>query len=456
MNKLTLTAIALGCTLTAMAEGYQVNTLSAKQEGMGGVGVAMKLGAESQLFNPGALAFSDKTLELSGAVTVISAHATATHQGIEYKTDNDLSTPLNVAASFKILDNFYGGLMLYTPYGSGINWGTHWAGAALNQQVTIRQFTLQPTLSYRVLPNLSVGAGLMVAWGDVNLDKGLITGSSMNSLLKVLMPQQYDQVKYPDYSTPASVNLNGKSKIAVGYNLGVQWDVTSRWTVGLSYRSKVKMTVEKGDARVSYTGVAEQLLSPVLDNLNSTNFRASLPCPYVLTAGVSYKPVDNVIVEFDAQLNGWKTYKQLSIEFDGLSEFNQHIAKNYHNALTYHVGTQWGVTKRLDLRAGVMLDTSPCDKDLYNPETPAQTRISPSVGFSFRPIDNLSVDFAFTYVQGLGMDNATGHYEDFAYKIAASQNPALPGMLGLTPEKAFTADYRVHAFIPAIGLTYSF
>lgn len=456
MNRLTLSAVAVCCSLAAMAEGYQVNTLSARQEGMGGVGVAMKLGAESQLFNPGALAFSDKTFELSGALTLISAHASATHDGVKYRTDNDLSTPLNIAASFKIADGLQAGLMLYTPYGSGINWGTHWAGAALNQQVTIRQFTLQPTVSYRLLPNLSVGAGLMIAWGSVNLDKGLIMGSSMNSLLKVLMPQQYESVKYPDMSAPASVNLKGNSGIAVGYNIGAQWDITPRWTVGASFRSKVKMTVEKGTAAVSYTGVAEQLLSPVLDNLNSTNFKASLPCPYVFTAGVSYKPADNVIVEFDAQLNGWKTYKELSIEFVNLSEFDQHIAKNYHNAMTYHAGVQWGATKRLDLRAGLAVDTSPCDKLLYNPETPAQTRISPSVGLSFRPISNLSVDFAFTYVQGTGMKDAVGHYEDFAYKIAASTNPALPGMLGLTPVREFKADYGVHAFIPGIGLSYSF
>lgn len=456
-----MAAVALALPLTAIAEGYQVNTLSAKQEGMGGVGVAMRLGAESQLYNPGALAFSDHTFQISGALTVISAHATATHDGVEYKTDNDLSTPLNAAASFKISDRLYGGVMLYTPYGSGINWGTHWAGACLNQQVTIRQFTFQPTLSYRLLPNLSVGAGLMVAWGEVNLDKGLINGGSMNRLLAALMPQNYDQVKYPEASTPASVNLNGKSKIAFGYNVGAQWDINSQWTVGASYRSKVKMTVEKGDARVSYTGVAEQMLSPVLDNLNSTNFKASLPCPYVFTAGVAYKPTDRWTVEFDAQLNGWKTYKTLSIEFDNLADFDQHIAKNYHNSMTYHLGTQWATTDRLDLRAGLMIDTSPCDKDLYNPETPAQTRISPSVGFSFRPIRNLSVDFAFTYLQGTGMDGAVGHYDDFVYKIALQQGmaqgmPQLPEMLGLTPTKEFKADYKVHAFIPAIGVAYSF
>ncbi len=71
------------------------------------------------------------------------------------------------------------------------------------------------------------------------------------------------------------------------------------------------MTVEKGDAAVSYSGAAESMLSPVLDNLNHTNFKASLPAPYVLTAGVSYKPLDNLILAFDLQLNGWGTYKYL-------------------------------------------------------------------------------------------------------------------------------------------------
>ena len=61
MKKLSTALVAATATLAMMAEGYQVNTFSAKQEGMGHVGVAMKLGAESQIFNPGALSFMNKT-----------------------------------------------------------------------------------------------------------------------------------------------------------------------------------------------------------------------------------------------------------------------------------------------------------------------------------------------------------------------------------------------------------
>lgn len=445
MKKLT-TILALAIAVSAHAEGYQVNTFSAKQEGMGHVGVAMELGAESMIFNPGAMAMSTKTLEISGGVAAIFPYATATHNGVKYYTDNKVSTPLNVSAMFRVYDNLYAGLTFYTPYGSGINWGENWPGAVLNQSVDIKMFTLQPTVSWRVLPNLSVGAGLMIGWGNVDLNKGLVAPGSLNALMGAM---QLPETMMFNGVTPASVNLTGSATPAVGVNVGALWRIDSRWNVGASFRSKMTMTVKKGTATASYANeVARNLLQSTLDILNSTNFRASLPCPYVLSAGVAYKPIPELTIAFDAQLNGWGTYKSLDIAFENLEAFDQHLTKNYHNAMTYHLGAQYALTQRFDLRAGLMIDTSPCDKEHYNPETPAQTRIEPSVGFSFRPIRQLSVDVAFMYVHGGGVKNARGEYEDFIAKSYPQ--------LGLPATAEFTADYNLHAFIPAIGLSYSF
>ena len=57
----------------AKAEGYQVNTLSARQLGMAHTGVAMKLGAESMIFNPAGLAFSKRTFDITGAFTAVAS-----------------------------------------------------------------------------------------------------------------------------------------------------------------------------------------------------------------------------------------------------------------------------------------------------------------------------------------------------------------------------------------------
>lgn len=421
----------LGIASAAMAEGYQVNTFSAKQEGMGHVGVGMKLGSESVIFNPGALTFMDKTMEISGAVSAISSHVDCYYNGSTYETSNKVSTPMNISAAWRIYDNFFAGVSFYTPYGSSINWGRNWPGAALNQSVDLKIFTVQPTLSWRIIPKLSVGAGLMITWGNVDLNKGLVSGSSFGTMLGLLGAGSWNE-----NVSPASANLTGSSELALGVNVGAMYDINKQWTVGASFRSKMKMHVKAGDVTVEYANeTAQALLETNLQNLNYTNFDASMPCPYVLTAGVSYKPIEKLILAFDLQLNGWKAYDYLDITFAEQEAFNQHLKKDYKNTLTYHLGAQYAVTPRCDLRCGLMIDTSPCNKDYYNPETPGTTRIEPSVGLSFSPLKGLSVDLAFMYVYGTKAKNCTGEYDDFIAKTLNSMvgTQILPPPLAPSP-----------------------
>jgi long-chain fatty acid transport protein len=285
----------------------------------------------------------------------------------------------------------------------------------------------------------------MLTWGSVDLDKALVSGSSMDLMLK------YQGVDYSFGETaPASVNLNGTTKVAFGVNVGAMYDITKQVTVGASFRSKMGMKVESGDAHVRYANaIAQQALQSTLDLINDANFSAEMPCPYVFNVGISYKPIEKLTLAFDAQLTGWSTYKSLDIDFigDKLDAFDQSLTKNYKDSWTYHLGAQYALTNRTDVRLGLMLDTSPCNTDYYNPETPGMTKLEPSVGFSFRPINGFSIDLAFLYVAGLGVDGATGQYDDFIMKRLTSQTEYLQN---------FTADYKVHALIPSIGLSYSF
>lgn len=461
--KKAVIALLLGATVvSARAEGYQVNTFSTKQEGMGHAGVAMKLGAESQIFNPGAVAFSDKVFEISGAVSAIKSSATCTYEGVDYNTASKISTPMNFSASFRIYDNLYGGVTFYTPYGSSIDWGQSWAGAVLNQSVSLKVMTVQPTLSWRIIPRLSVGAGLMISWGSVDLNKGLVSASSLNKLIGLMnMTGQYGQLAEYNGVTPASVNLNGKSELALGVNVGALYEINDKVSVGASFRSKQTMHVKTGDATVTYADEqARQILGATLDNLNTTNFDASMPAPYVFTFGAAYKPIPRLTLAFDAQLNGWGTYKQLDITFANQQQFDQHLKKDYHNAWTFHLGGQYAATDRLDVRAGLMVDLSPVNDDHYNPETPGMTKFEPAVGLSFRPVKGLSVDLAFMYVGSAGKKGATGQYDDFLAPIyngmldKAGIPEAMMPRLPLTG--TFRADYKAHAFIPSIGVSYSF
>lgn len=455
-----LLLLATGCllgALTAAAEGYQVNTLSARQLGMGHTGVALKLGAESMIFNPAGLGFSSKTLDLTGTFTAVASQVSADVSGATYRTHNSISTPMAFNAAFRVYDNLQVGVSFYTPYGSSINWTRDWPGSVLSQKVNLKIYDLQPTVAWRITPKLSIGAGLMLSWGSVDLSKGLVSSSTMDRALGMMAATGISQqmgidpeYRFDDVS-PASVNLKGKSDLSVGFNVGAMYDVTSRLSVGASFRSKMQMKVRSGDATVSYANeIARAVLEKDLGIINAANFKASMPSPYVLTLGASYRPVDKLTLAFDAQLTGWKTYKELHIDFlsDKLSVYDQKLPKRYCNAWAFRLGGEYALTPRLDLRAGMMVDLTPVNKEHFNPETPGMTRLGPSAGLTFRPLPRLGIDVSFMYVSGLGRKDASCTYPDL---LAAS----MP-VLGLPAEQTFRADYHVHAFTPSIGIRYAF
>ena len=439
LSKKTVALIAAAMLIPSVvkAEGYQVNSLSTRQLGMGHTGIAMKLGAESQFFNPAGMAFMDNNIDLSASFNAIMPTATATVDGKKYTTDCDASTPFSVFGSFNILDCLKAGIGVYTPYGSSINWTDNWPGATLNQSVKLQAFTIQPTLAWKILPGLSVGAGLTISWGSVNLNKGLVSGQELNAMLSAM------GAGYPTPEiTPVSAHLNGNAGIACGVNLGAMYDITKNVIFGINYKSKTMMKVKAGKTDVVY-GVADPtiqaILSSRLDGIAQTDFSAEMPLPAALGFGFSWHN-PKVTVDVETQLTFWSAYKSLDIKFDGASQFDQHLEKNYHDSWLVRGGVEWHTTDRLDLRAGLMVDFSPVDKKYYNPETPGMTKVEPTIGLTFRPIPCLGINLAGMYVAGLGVDNAS----------YTSKNV----MTGA--ESTFTADYGVRSWTASLGVSLSF
>lgn len=440
IKALVLASSLLMASAPAMAEGYQVNTLSTRQLGMGHTGVALKLGAESQFFNPAGMAFMKNKVEADASFNAIMPTATATVDGKDYKTDCDPSTPFSVFGAFSILDNLKAGVAIYTPYGSSIDWTDNWPGATLNQSVKLSAFTLQPSVAWRILPGLSVGAGLTLTTGSVDLHKGLLTGQQLDQIIHIMAPG----LQVPSFAaiTPASVQLKGNAAIACGVNLGAMYDISRSVTVGVNFRSKNMMKVKAGKATVEYAvtePTIQAMLAQRLDGLSKTEFTAEMPLPAVLGFGGSWHN-ERWTAALDAQLSFWSAYKSLDIEFKGADDLNQHLEKNYHNSWLVRGGVEWKATRRLDVRAGLIVDFSPCDKEFYNPETPGMTKIEPTVGCTFNPTDWLGVNLGFMYVAGLGVDNASYTTENIITKQPVT----------------FTADYRVHSFTASLGLSLRF
>lgn len=457
MKKFLFSLLISIITVPVFAEGYQVNSQSAKQTGMGHVGVAMKLGAESMHFNPAGLVFLNSSVDLSVGVSAIKATAKYKSPDGSYsaKTDNPFSTPVYAYAAFKIYDNFAAGISLTTPYGSSLKWPKNWEGANLIQDISLKSYVLQPTFSYKITSRLSIGAGLMLAIGDMNLSRGLMSANEFQTIGNVVQAsnipeEQKNQlvglIRSNEGIVPVSARLDGKANLRVGFNVGAMYDITDQVTIGLSYRSKIKMKVKEGDAELTYaSGAIEGLfnaLKPVVSipPLDQGTFRAELPLPSNTTLGVSYRPNDRWELGFDVQYVGWKAYDSLNIVFNEkvLEIEDIKAEKNYKNSMIYRVGAQYAATERLDVRAGVYFDQTPIRERLYNPETPGMNKLGFSAGLSFEPYKNLQIDFAFLYIQGLGADG------EYPYKNVLGQ------------DQVFSGKYESTALSASLGLAYRF
>ena len=457
MKKIIVVAgLLLTMGFHASAEGYQVNLQSTKQAGMAHVGAALKLGAESMHFNPAGLSFMKENISLSAGASAVFTDLEYSKDGYKHNSDNPIGTPFYLYAGFKIYDNLAAGVSVNTPYGSSIDWGLNWAGSRLVQDITLKSFSIQPTISYRPFDKLSLGAGLMFMYGNFSLSRALIPAGDLESLrpFAAAVPslgQTLDNFKDID---AASATLSGDAGVKIGFNVGAMYDITDKITVGVSYRSKVTMRVPEGHAEMNYANETElkQLIATVnplliaykknpivIPPLDKGTFSAELPLPSNLNVAVSFKATDRLLLSGEVQFVGWSAYKALNVQFsqEVLNGYSINAPKNYENTRIYRLGGQFAATERLDLRLGAYLDESPVPGEFLNPETPSMNKMGLSTGLSFRPLERLSVDLAFTYVTGFGRDGS--------YPYVSNDQV-----------KAFGGHYDVKAFNPSFGISYAF
>lgn len=430
MKKILLFALAAVSTLSVSAEGYQVNTLSVKQLGMGHTSVAQKLDSESVWFNPAAAAYQDQKFSISAGVTGILSTATATTKNdytnptTTYTTDNDMSTPLYLYANYKVTDNLAVGFSFNTPYGSSMNWGDDWAGSTLVQQISLSAYTAQPTVSYKMFNGkLSIGAGLMMSWGEYTQSKSLSAGV-------------------------ADVEMSGSADLKFGYNIGLMYDINEKWNIGVSYRSKVMMEVNDGKAEVEYS--SDDMKNYIYANattdvgcatlvgteaLMANGFTAALPLPATLSLGAAYYPTEQWTISAEIQWVQWSVYESLDINFSGTELSYQ---KNYSDTFMVRFGGQYEINDWATARLGFYVDRSPVASDYLNPETPSMTKVGYTCGASFMPIKScryFSIDLAYAYITS-----------------------ADPERAGYCPDgtSVFEANYTTNAHTIALGASWAF
>lgn len=380
-------------SMTVFAGGYQVRLQGNKQNGFGLVGTPLNWGSSSIFYNPGALSFMKHKIHIELGASGIMSTAAFQQSGSSYtaETDNPVSTPFYVYGAAKINDLIAVGIGVYTPFGSSAKWQDDWSGKFLIQNISLKAIFVQPTISFNLNEKFGVGAGFSYTTGSVEINKAL------------------------NYGPDSDVNLKANAS-GLGYNIGAFFRPSDILAIGLSYRSKINMKVEGGDASFNVPSSLNTMIPA------SNKFDTELPLPGNLDFGIAFWATEDLLIAVELDWIMWSTYDSLSFTFhESGALLNSSNPRKYKDSFVPRVGIQYDVMDNLQLRAGAYYDSSPTNSEYFTPETVSLNTFAYTLGLSYEPVEMLSIDVSFLQLFGqesemnYAPENFKGTYQTITY-----------------------------------------
>ncbi|WP_299239471.1 outer membrane protein transport protein [Sulfurihydrogenibium sp.] len=318
MRKVLASAAILAVAGSAMAtNGDNMIGVTPASEAMGGLGVGMPIGSVDSIFRNPAWMNSEKGFTVSFGGILFMPDVKARYNGTDPYGNNPRDTGyVSSRANFftvpeigitnRINDQVVVGIAAYGVSGMGVDYRDK-DGYLSNMHTTLQFMRIIPAVSYQVNPNLSVGVGLDLAWGSLDM------GATM-----------------PD-GIGGYYNAGGgqSSSYGVGAQLGIGYKVGDL-TVGFNYQSPVSM---------KYKHVFKT-------NPNGSYEDLKLQQPQEVAAGIGYRVLPNLKVGLDLRWINWS-------KADGYKQFK------WKDQTVIAVGGEYQVTPALKLRAGYNYGKSP-------------------------------------------------------------------------------------------------
>lgn len=375
MKRILITT-ALLAGVFSYAGGFRVSLQGVKQLAMAHTSAHTE-DASVAFFNPAGISFIPNKLSVAvggfGAITEVEYQSLETLQS--YKTENPLGTPLYAAIAYKVTNNVSVGLSVTTPFGSTVNWADDWTGREIVQKMELKSFYFQPMVSYKFNDWASIGVSYIYAKGIVDWDKAVT-------------------------NLGGTLNINDEKATGSGFGVGFYLKPSSNLDLSIAYRSPVIMKADNGVA--TFTGVPEAVLTSPQLNVGADGqdaFTAELPLVDEYIIGLTYRITPKWLVSADFNYHGWERYSKLTLDFENAQVGNQAdktvlvSPKNFKNAKTFRIGTQYMLTDKLAGRLGYYFDESPYEDNYFIPETPSfdASVVTAGLGYKF---GKLGVDLA--------------------------------------------------------------
>lgn len=407
-------SIGLAVTLASsqlFASGFAINEQSISGMGVGFAGRSSSAeDASTVVGNPAGMSRLKQEQFTVGAAAIYAktdiSDGTGTLGG---SNDGDMVPFVGVPMGYYVKpldDHWTVGFGVYVPFGLSTDYESGFAGRYWADKSVVKVITFQPTVSYAFNDRVSIGFG-----PTINRIDGELTSRTINP------------------GAPGVVGADGEVKIkgddtALGFNVGILVQATDRTRLGMTYHSKVDYKLE-GDTKFRGTGFG---------GLNGAKVDASLDLetPESVDLSVTHELNDRWTLYAGSTWTRWSRLEDITVENDGtlppaLGTITEE--QNWHNTWAHAIGAAYKLNKEWTLRTGFTIDQSPTNNENRSPRIPSGDRKIFSVGAGWSPTDQMTFDFAYSYLKeddakvDLASSNKlayTAKYENSAHGLGAS------------------------------------
>lgn len=385
LKKISVLFTALALASSGLyASGFSIYEQGAKATGMAGAFIAQANDVSSVFFNPAGMA-GQKGFQLGVGTTLIFPQFSftgpvAVDKNLYTKADAQTFTPSTFYATYAINEDLAAGFGFFTMYGLGSTWPSDWVGRELATTSDVKTFTLNPSVAYKVLDNLSVAVGVDYVIGQVSLEKSA-----------GYIPAIGDYVE-----SKLVADATG-----FGFNVGLKYNASDDLSIGAVYRSEVSMDFS-GDATFSYRSTTPQIDAVLGAWFPKTTGTSTLVLPALMGVGISYNFTRDLTAEFDWMQIAWSSYDKLTVKFAdpiGPDQSKETVAiRNYQDSYSLRFGMEYRVNKDFSLRMGYMRDNKAVPDANLEPSLPEGDRNLFSLGAGYN-FGSVTVDAFYMALQ---------------------------------------------------------
>jgi long-chain fatty acid transport protein len=424
--------LCAGLPALLRAQGFGIYEQAACEMGRAGTGVATPCADGSAIFfNPAGLA-GLKGGRATVGVTLLDVQGGFTDDLFQQKTklDDPLLAIPEVYAAYGVTPKLGIGIGLFAPYGLETKWPLTFDGRFAGYDNILRSVYVQPTVAYQVAPWLSLGGGLDIVFGSVELNQRLdLAQAPVDPALGVPLGTVFGQFGILPGTDFANAHLEA-TKTAVSAHWGAMIKLNDKLSIGGRYMMKTTLDYS---GTGTFTQVPTNLVLPASIPVGALTIPAGCPVDALLTAatsacgnlglnlfatqlanqtvttsitnpeqlvlGVAYKLRKDWTLFGDYQFTRWgKRFTVLNINFAN-PLLNRVLYENYQNTNGFRFAAEWVKDAKWTFRGGWLNHEGAAPDETVTPLLPEGTRNEFTGGVTVKLSPVFSADLAYQYVK---------------------------------------------------------